>query len=137
MIKRKFAISLTAICAVLLILYEIILGDLLLSSIGDEIRVLIDIAVTRSIGALVFIVILLYLGYNVFSCARPKFIKGFLFCLPAFAVAINNFPFSCLIKGAAVINAPAYKVVLLLVECFAVALFEEMAFRGVIFLGFV
>ena len=118
MIKRKFAISLTAICAVLLILYEIILGDLLFSSIDGEIRGLVDITVTRSIGALVFTVILVYLGYNVLSCAREKFFKGFLFCLPAFAVAINNFPFSCLIKGDAVID-------------------EEMAFRGVIFLGFV
>ena len=137
MIKRKFALSLTAICAVILILYEIILGDLLFSSIDGEIRGLVDITVTRSIGALVFTVILVYLGYNVLSCAREKFFKGFLFCLPAFAVAINNFPFSCLIKGDAVIDAPAYRVVLLLAECLAVALFEEMAFRGVIFLGFV
>ena len=41
-----------------------------------------------------------------------------------------------MIKGNATVDATAGKIILLAAECLAVALFEEMAFRGVILLGF-
>ena len=136
MSKRKIAILITAVCAILLVCYEFFLGDLVFSALEENIRLLVDMIVTRVLGASVFTVILVYLGYKVLNPIKKPFFKAFAFCLPAYVVAINNFPFSSVIKGDATVDATVGKVLLLLAECFAVALFEEMAFRGVIFLGF-
>ena len=134
--KRKTAIVLTAVCALLLVCYEFFLGDIIFSSLEDNIRLLVDMTVTRAIGAAVFTVILVYLGYKVLSPIKKPFLAALAFCLPAYAVAVNNFPFSSVIKGDATVDVTAGGIILLAAECLAVALFEEMAFRGVIFLGF-
>ena len=134
--KRKLVIAITTGCAILLICYELFIGDLLFSSIEEKIRLLIDMTVTRSLGAAVFTVILVYLGYKVLNPIKVPFFKALVFCLPAYAVAVNNFPFSSVIRGNATIKTSAGEIVLLAAECLAVALFEEMAFRGVIFLSF-
>ena len=137
MSKRKICITLTAICAVLLVMYEFFAGDLIFSSVKDEtVRNLIDMTVTRMLGGIVFTVILVYLGYKVINPVKKHFWTAIAFSLPAFLVAVNNFPFSTVIKGEAVINSSWQRIALLAIECFAVAYFEEMAFRGVILLGF-
>ena len=134
--KRKIALVITVACAALLIAYEFWVGDLLFSTLSEEIRLLVDMTVTRLLGAAVFTVILVYLGYKVLDPIRKPFFKGLAFCLPAYVIAINNFPFSSMIKGNATVDATAGKLLLLAAECLAVALFEEMTFRGVILLGF-
>lgn len=136
MSKRRIAIAVTAISVILMVCYELFLGDVIFSTLDESVRFLVDMTVTRSLGAAVFITILVYLEFKVLNPIKAPLFKSFLFCLPAFAVAINNFPFSCMAKGIAVVDAPAWKIALLGFQCFAVALFEEMAFRGVIFLGF-
>ena len=136
MSKRKIALVITAACAALLIAYEFFVGDVLFSTLEDSIRSLVDMTVTRLLGAAVFTTILAYLGYKVLNPIKKPFFKGLAFCLPAYVVAINNFPFSSVIKGDATVDATIGKIFLLLAECLAVAFFEEMAFRGVIFLGF-
>ena len=136
MSKRKIALVITVACAALLIAYEFLIGDLLFSTLDESIRSLVDMTVTRLLGAAVFTVILIYLGYKVLNPIKKPFFKGFIFCLPAYAVAINNFPFFSVIKGNATVDASVWKILLLAAECLAVALFEEMAFRGVILLGF-
>ena len=55
--------------------------------------------------------------------------------MPAFAIAINNFPFSQVIKGNARLTDGWGAVALLFLECMCVGFFEESAFRGVVFLG--
>ena len=137
MSKRRTVLVFTVACLILLISYELFVGDLLFGMLDEKIRLLVDMIVTRLLGAAVFTVILVYLGYKVLNPIKKPFWRSLLICLPAFLVAVNNLPFSCLIKGSAVIDAPIDKVALLFVECLAVALFEEMAFRGVIFLGLV
>jgi membrane protease YdiL (CAAX protease family) len=57
--------------------------------------------------------------------------------LPAFAVVINNLPILALITGQARIvrDAPVYWFWFIL-QCFAIGLFEEITFRGVVLLRF-
>lgn len=136
MSKRSIALAFTAACTVLLIAYELFVGNFLFGALNESARLLVDMTVTRLLGAAVFTVILVYLGYKVLNPIKNPFWRSLLICLPAFLVAVNNFPFSCVINGSAVIDAPMGKIALLFAECLAVALFEEMAFRGVIFLGF-
>ncbi len=56
-----------------------------------------------------------------------------LWGLPAFAVAVNNFPLVALAQGTAVIGRNAQLLALYALYCLGIGLFEEQAFRGVIF----
>ena len=116
MSKRRIALAFTVSCAALLIAYELFVGDVLFSTLDEGLRSLVDMTVTRLLGAAVFTVILTYLGYKVFNPIKRPFFKGVAFCLPAYVVAINNFPFSSVIKGDATVDATVGKVLLLLVE---------------------
>ena len=92
--------------------------------------------ITRAVGGVVFLTMLAYLGYKVIDPLKKPFWRGALVCLPALAVAINNFPIQPVASGLASITASPLRLVLWAAECFMVAFFEETCFRGVVFLGF-
>lgn len=98
---------------------------------------LMNMTVTRLIGAAVFLAILLYNGYRVMNPFRKPFGKSLLYALPAFLVVLNNLPFIPYLKGQVVMThtAPAFWVWYAL-QSLAIGLFEEFAFRGVILLMF-
>ena len=77
---------------------------------------------------LVAIVILLKDGKIFYSHNRPLH-KALLWCLPALAVVVVNFPFSALIFGSAKLTKfnlmPAFAL-----ECLAIGAMEELIFRG-------
>ena len=83
-------------------------------------------AVVRLIGAVCLFFLLRDVGFKAWRLS-----KRLLLVLPLFAVAVNNLPILALASGAAVVNRAAL-VPLLAVECLSVALFEEIAFRGLI-----
>ena len=56
--------------------------------------------------------------------------KGFLMCLPAFAVAINNFPFIPLICGDMSFNGAIGELFPYILYCFSIGVMEEVIFRG-------
>ena len=58
--------------------------------------------------------------------------SALLYSLPAVLIAVNNFPLVALIRGTAGV-ADAFGVLLFAVECIGVGLFEEAAFRAIIF----
>ena len=140
--KRPNKRSVCLICAVsgiiLLAIYELLgLGGILLGDVDDDLRYLCDMAVTRALGGGIFLAMLINLGYNVLGGDKNHPWRALLWCLPAFAVAVNNFPFSQIIKGGAVIDAPAWRIAILALECLCIAFFEEVAFRGVVLLGII
>ena len=96
---------------------------------------LINMSLTRLIGAAVFLVLLLGEGYRVLNPLQKPFWLSLLFALPPLLVVINNMPILSLIRGDAYIvrGEPAFWFWFSL-ECLAIGLFEELAFRGVIFL---
>ena len=98
---------------------------------------LVSMTITRLIGAAVFLVLLLYEGYRVVDPLQKPFLKSLLFTLPPFLVVVNNLPILSMMWGDAylVYNAPVY-LLWFAAECVAIGLFEELAFRGVIFLMF-
>ncbi len=98
---------------------------------------LISMTLTRMIGAAVFFVLLLSEGYRVLNPLQKPFWRSMLFILPPLAVVINNMPILSMLWGDAYIvhGAPIYWIFFAL-ECLAIGLFEEAAFRGVIFLMF-
>ncbi len=56
-----------------------------------------------------------------------------LAAVPAFIVAANNFPLVALASGTAEITGSAGMIAAFAFQCLAVGLFEETAFRGIIF----
>lgn len=135
--KRKLGITITAFCVLLLLIYEILGAERIFGEMNDAtLKNTVDLTVTRAIGSAVFLTILIYLGYRVIKPIGRGFARALLFCLPAFAVAVNNLPIYPLISGLARVTAAPWRVVLLAAECLFVGLFEEACFRGVVFLGF-
>ena len=98
---------------------------------------LINMTLTRGIGAVVFLALLLNEGYRVLNPIQKPFWKSMLFIIPPLLVVVNNMPILSMIRGDAYVvhSAPVYWVWFSL-ECLAIGLFEELAFRGVIFLMF-
>ena len=133
--KRKICICITLVTAALMLIYEFFLSGII--PVSDEsVKSGIDMIVTRALGGAVFITILAYVGYKVMNPLKRPFLRSVLFAIPAFVVAVNNLPIYPLATGIAGVTSPLWQVLLLALECLMVGLFEEVCFRGVIFLGF-
>ena len=86
---------------------------------------------SRFIGGAVCIVFMFEFALS--SVMRPlgnKKISGLLWVIPAFAVAVNNFPFVSFLAGDCSLNASANDIFTYALFCLSVGFFEEMAFRG-------
>ena len=59
-----------------------------------------------------------------------KKLKALIFIIPAFAVAINNFPWVSFFAGDCTLDASAGELLFFAFICLCVGLFEELAFRG-------
>ena len=60
-------------------------------------------------------------------------VKSFLLCIPALIVAVNNFPILAVINGNAQFTNDSANVILYVIYCISVGLFEEFIFCGLIF----
>lgn len=125
--------ALIALAVVALLWFE--LGKPTLSD-DPLLQELMTMTLTRLIGALLFLCILIWRGYRVLAPFRKGFARALLFSLPALAVVINNAPILSMIRGDAYLvhTAPRY-MLWFVAECVAIGLFEELAFRGVILLS--
>lgn len=128
--------AVSALAIALLLVYEIVGLERLIGEISDKsVKDLADMTITRALGSAVFIAILAHLGFKVMSPLHGLG-KPLLTVLPAFAVVINNLPIYPLASGLAYLSSPWWKVALLAAECLFIGIFEEMCFRGVVFLSF-
>lgn len=135
--NRQISLVITVAVILLLLLFEFWGKSAMLGGIEDDgLRLGIETTVTRLLGSAVFIVLLVYSGFKVLRPISKGFLAALLFSLPAFAVALNNLPIYSLAFDLARVTSPAWRVLLLLLECFAVGLFEETCFRGFVFLSF-
>ena len=133
-LPRKVCLAVIAVSVPLLLWLEF--GKPALSD-DPVLAPLISMTLTRGIGALVFLALLLNEGYRVLNPVQKPFLRSLLFTLPPFLVVVNNMPILSMIWGDAyfVHSEPVY-LFWFTAECLAIGLFEELAFRGVIFLMF-
>lgn len=117
------------VLALLLVIYEL----LPFSLSDDELTArLVDIAVTRLLGGLIFLLIVLRVRYRIFGSYEKKCLIGALLCFPALLVVVNNLPIIGLLSGDAYIVR--YDLIpLFALESFAIGFYEEFAFRGFVF----
>ena len=133
-ISRKVCLAIIFLSVPLLLWLEI--GKPTLSD-DPVLAPLMSMTLTRLIGAVVFMALLLHDGYRVIHPFQKPLWRSLLFTLPPFLVVVNNMPILSMIWGDAYLvhRAPVY-VLWFAAECLAIGLFEELAFRGVIFLMF-
>ena len=94
---------------------------------------IIKVIVTRFVGCAVFIPLAVYMGYNIWGLTKRNRARVLLCTLVPLAVVVNNLPIIGLITGAAYLTEPYHYVLIFAAEAFLIGLFEEFAFRGVLF----
>ena len=86
---------------------------------------------TRLVGGFACVVFMLEFSFSaVFSPLGNKKWKYYALIIPAFAIAVNNFPFVSFLSGDCSFSANASSILLYAFSCLCVGFFEEMAFRG-------
>ena len=109
---------------------------IVLSSDGTLDELLYGI-ISRGIASLICILMIIYCSFgNLFLLNDKKKLKNFILLIPCWLVVINNFPFISVISGEATINADTqlYLILLFALLCLLVGFFEEVAFRGCVFM---
>ena len=123
--------------AVLLVFFAICVGIALVFGIPNLIPYsdktmgsLVGETVPRLTISLFLIVLMVVKGYS--ETFKPKWCgTHLLWSIPCFLVAIVNFPFAALLRGAAVIERVDL-LWLFLLKCIAIALLEEIFFRALL-----
>lgn len=94
---------------------------------------MLGLGLVRILFAAVMIVLALEMGIrHVFFVQKGEW-KALLFAIPALVVAVNNLPIIALANGTAFLTGNGLSFFAFAIECIGVGLFEETAFRGVIF----
>ena len=127
--KKLFGILLLIPSAILLFL-ELKPIDLYEDPVMNQ---MIQIILTRTAGSLVFVPLCIYMEYNVLGLTKTNRARCLLYTLVPLAVVVNNFPIIGVISGAAYVTKPYWYIAIFALESLMIGLFEEFAFRGVLF----
>ena len=94
---------------------------------------MLGLGLVRILFAAIMIVLALEMGIrHVFFVQKGEW-KALLFAIPALIVAVNNLPIIALSNGSAFLTGSGLYFFAFAIDCIGVGLFEETAFRGVIF----
>ena len=99
----------------------------------EQLAGFLGLGALRVVFFAVMLLLAFHMGIRGILLPRRGAWKALLIALPALAVAVNNLPIVALAKGTAAVTAGGGSIAAFAFQCFGVALFEEMAFRGVIF----
>lgn len=91
--------------------------------------------ISRGFASFICILMILYCSLGkLFLISGNDKLKSFILLIPCWLVVINNFPFISVINGTAAMNSEYYLALLFALQCFLVGFFEEVAFRGCVFM---
>ena len=128
--SKKLFGALLLIPSAILLLLEIKPIDLFEDQVLNQ---MVQIILTRTMGSLVFVPLCIYMGYNVFGLTKRNRTKTLLCTLIPLAVVVNNFPIIGVISGSAYVTKPHWYIAVFALESLMIGVFEEFAFRGVLF----
>lgn len=94
---------------------------------------MLGLGLVRILFAAIMIVLALEMGIRHVFFVQKREWKALLFAIPALVVAVNNLPIIALSNGSAFLTGSGLYFFAFAIECIGVGLFEETAFRGVIF----
>ena len=128
MMKRDWVCRIGAlVCAAAFLAFWIVSPTL--SQVPDA-QLLLKSLISRVLGSAVFLFVLLYLRYRVWQ--MPRGVSALAVFLPALAVVVNNLPIIALISGSARVEQTDL-IWLFALDSLFIGVFEELAFRGVLF----
>ena len=94
---------------------------------------MLGLGIVRMAFCLIMVALALHMGIrNVWGVQRGAW-RTLPLLLPALIVAVNNLPIIALANGTAVVTGSAAYILAFVLECAGVGMFEEVAFRAVIF----
>ena len=125
--KRELILRICALLAALLFAAYTILDPTLSDDAATQ--TLLKSVLSRVCGSAVFLFVLLYQRLHLFARPTAACLPAFL---PALAVVINNFPILSAISGDARLTRPEL-IPLFALDALMIGVFEEIAFRGVLF----
>ena len=130
-LRERILAAAMVVCIALLLVFLLVFPTVSVDIPKDKAD-LIETTVSRLISGVLFLLTILYMDFPLLSLHRLPSGKALLLSLPALAIAVNNFPIIGLATGLVrVVNWELFPWLLL--SCIATGLFEEAAFRGVIF----
>ena len=92
----------------------------------------LGLGILRILFSGVMLLLAFHMGIRKTLAARGSW-RALLVALPALVVAVNNLPVVALAQGTAAVTGSAGEIAAFALQCIGVGLFEELAFRGVIF----
>lgn len=92
----------------------------------------LGLGILRILFSGVMLLLAFHMGIRKTLAVRGSW-RALLVALPALVVAVNNLPIVALAQGTAAVTGSAGEIAAFALQCVGVGLFEEMAFRGVIF----
>ena len=131
--KNKKIATVLRKSALMLLLIALIIIELCYRLNAEKIGLTADtyMTLTRLIGGAACMLFMLEFSFEtVMNPLGNKSILSICAILPAFVIAINNFPFVSYIAKDCSINGAAGQIALYAFSCLCVGFFEEMAFRG-------
>ena len=103
-------------------------------SIGEHGELIYSVT-SRFFGIVLCLVLVLYCGFGrILKLIHTPFAKALLAVLPCWLVAFNNFPIIPVMLGQARVTAETTKLLLYALLCAFVGVFEELAYRGCVFM---
>jgi membrane protease YdiL (CAAX protease family) len=116
---------------VIIIFFVLLLVLNLISSFSLQHKEMNTYSISRILLTIFIIIILNYMGYDkLIKKSKTKNIV--LLIIPAIVISIHNFPISAWIFGRVSLDLLPISLILFLIECFSISLFEEIVFRGIL-----
>ena len=130
-LRERILAAAMVVCIALLLVFLLVFPTVSVDIPKDKAD-LIETTVSRLISGVLFLLTILYMDFPLLSLHRLPSGKALLLSLPALVIAVNNFPIIGLATG--LVRVVKWELFpWLLLSCIATGLFEEAAFRGVIF----
>ncbi len=128
--RAKISLTGATICLCLLIAFEI--WKYFKGGFGED---NIYSIITSVLGGILFIFVIIYFSYDrILKISIRALPLNLLFALPCFAIAVNNFPIIPFLTNKAYISGGKAEIFIYLLVCLGTGLFEELVFRGYIFM---
>ena len=128
--RRRLLLIFLIVCGVILVLLEILEP---VYTVDEVMNRMIRTLVTRTVGIAAFLPLLFSSGYDILGYTGRRPLHGILVALPALAVAVNNLPIIGLATGGVKILRGGIYLFVYVLESLSIGLFEEIAFRGVLY----
>ena len=132
--KRTISIILTVLLICLAVASFVVFEAFQVEILPDtDADFLLRTFISRFVVSIAIIWVLFITGYGQMLLFNKKFFKNVIWALPCFLVAVVNFPFFTLKNGQAIINRMDL-IWLYTAYIIAIALLEELVFRGILLL---